>query len=263
MLSLNGRIRRGGDRRGLLTSAGRPAIGWGCWLTIAGANALSERAGARARLAGTAFRRCSRCCTHRLAARAAGGRYVPDTGVGRGRDAAADGHLFSAVHAAEDAGYLPRVAYNPRPAFHACRACGKQALTMCMGLGCNAAGVVGCRIIDSERERLLAVLTNSLMPCNGWFPALIALHDHVLYRGSGGSPVSALLLTAALVLSVGLTFGATLRLRNCDRAARQAVGFHAGAAAVPRRRSGRSSCAPCSTGRCSCFARSRRTRRPE
>ena len=75
----------------------------------------------------------------------------------------------------EDAGYLPRVAYNLDRPFHACRACGKQALTMCMGLGCNAAGVVGCRIIDSERERLLAVLTNSLMPCNGRFPALIAL----------------------------------------------------------------------------------------
>lgn len=75
----------------------------------------------------------------------------------------------------EDAGYLPRVAYNLDRPFQACRACGKQALTMCMGLGCNAAGVVGCRIIDSERERLLAVLTNSLMPCNGRFPALIAL----------------------------------------------------------------------------------------
>lgn len=75
----------------------------------------------------------------------------------------------------EDAGYLPRVAYNLDRPFHACHACGKQALTMCMGLGCNAAGVVGCRIIDSERERLLAVLTNSLMPCNGRFPALIAL----------------------------------------------------------------------------------------
>ena len=57
----------------------------------------------------------------------------------------------------EDAGYLPRVAYNLDRPFHACHACGKQALTMCMGLGCNAAGVVGCRIIDSERERLLAV----------------------------------------------------------------------------------------------------------
>ena len=109
----------------------------------------------------------------------------------------------------EDAGYLPRVAYNLDRPFHACHACGKQALTMCMGLGCNAAGVVGCRIIDSERERLLAVLTNSLMPCNGRFPALIALMTMFFAAAGGSSLVSALLLTAALVLSVGLTFGAT------------------------------------------------------
>ena len=109
----------------------------------------------------------------------------------------------------EDAGYLPRVAYNLDRPFHVCHACGKQALTMCMGLGCNAAGVVGCRIIDSERERLLAVLTNSLMPCNGRFPALIALMTMFFAAAGGSSLVSALLLTAALVLSVGLTFGAT------------------------------------------------------
>ena len=92
----------------------------------------------------------------------------------------------------EDAGYLPRVAYNLDRPFHACQA-----------------GVVGCRIIDSERERLLAVLTNSLMPCNGRFPALIALMTMFFAAASGSSLVSALLLTAALVLSVGLTFGAT------------------------------------------------------
>ena len=108
----------------------------------------------------------------------------------------------------EDAGYLPRVAYNLDRPFQACRACGKQTLTMCMGLGCNAAGVVGCRIIDSERERLLAVLTNSLMPCNGRFPALIALMT-MFFSLSGSTLTAALLLTAALVLCVGLTFGAT------------------------------------------------------
>ncbi len=108
----------------------------------------------------------------------------------------------------EDAGYLPRVAYNLDRPFQACHACGKQALTMCMGLGCNAAGVVGCRIIDSERERLLAVLTNSLMPCNGRFPALIALMT-MFFSLSGSTLTAALLLTAALVLCVGLTFGAT------------------------------------------------------
>ncbi|MCL2884313.1 MAG: ferrous iron transporter B, partial [Oscillospiraceae bacterium] len=61
----------------------------------------------------------------------------------------------------EDAGYLPRVAFNLDRPFQKCRACGKQALTMCMGFGCNAAGVIGCRIIDSPRERLIAILTNT------------------------------------------------------------------------------------------------------
>ena len=71
-------------------------------------------------------------------------------------------------------GYLPRIAYNLDKPFQRCSACGKQALTMCMGFGCNAAGVVGCRIIDSPREKLIAVLTNSFMPCNGRFPTVIA-----------------------------------------------------------------------------------------
>lgn len=75
----------------------------------------------------------------------------------------------------EDLGYLPRVAFNMDCAFKKCKACGKQCLTMAMGVGCNAAGVVGCRIIDSPRERLIAILTNSLVPCNGRFPTLIML----------------------------------------------------------------------------------------
>ncbi|MBO5670971.1 MAG: ferrous iron transporter B, partial [Clostridia bacterium] len=75
----------------------------------------------------------------------------------------------------EDVGYLPRIAYNLDRCFHKCGTCGKQALTMCMGFGCNAAGVVGCRIIDSPRERLIAILTNSFVPCNGRFPLLIAM----------------------------------------------------------------------------------------
>lgn len=70
----------------------------------------------------------------------------------------------------EDAGYLPRIAYNLDRPFQRCSACGKQALTMAMGFGCNAAGVVGCRIIDSPRERLLAILTNNFVPCNGRLP---------------------------------------------------------------------------------------------
>ena len=112
----------------------------------------------------------------------------------------------------EDAGYLPRVAYNLDKPFKRCRACGKQALTMCMGFGCNAAGVVGCRIIDSPRERLLAILTNNFVPCNGRFPTLIALLTMFFVGTAGGglSPVlSAVLLTAAIVLGVGITFAVT------------------------------------------------------
>ena len=75
----------------------------------------------------------------------------------------------------EDAGYLPRVAFNLDHFFQRAGAHGRQALTMCMGLGCNACGVMGCRIIQSPRERLIAILTNAFVPCNGRFPTLIAL----------------------------------------------------------------------------------------
>jgi len=112
----------------------------------------------------------------------------------------------------EDAGYLPRVAYNLDRPFARCRACGKQALTMAMGFGCNAAGVIGCRIIDSPRERLLAILTNSLVPCNGRFPTLLTLITLFFVGTAGGalaSVWSALLLTAVIVLGVLVTFGAT------------------------------------------------------
>lgn len=75
----------------------------------------------------------------------------------------------------EDLGYLPRVAFNLDNLFKKACTNGKQALTMCMGFGCNAAGVIGCRIIDSPKERLIAIITNSFVPCNGRFPALIAI----------------------------------------------------------------------------------------
>ncbi len=111
----------------------------------------------------------------------------------------------------EDVGYLPRVAYNLDRPFQCCHACGKQALTLCMGFGCNAAGVVGCRIIDSPRERMLAILTNSFVPCNGRFPALIALITMFFIgrTGFGSSLLSALFLTAVILLSIGMTFAAT------------------------------------------------------
>lgn len=70
----------------------------------------------------------------------------------------------------EDFGVLPRIAFNLDGAFESCGACGKQALTTCMGYGCNAVGVTGARIIDSPRERLVAIITNSLTPCNGRLP---------------------------------------------------------------------------------------------
>lgn len=81
----------------------------------------------------------------------------------------------------EDLGYLPRVAFNLDRCFKKCCACGKQALTMCMGFGCNAVGVTGCRIIDSPRERMIAILTNSFVPCNGRFPAIIAILSMFFY----------------------------------------------------------------------------------
>lgn len=112
----------------------------------------------------------------------------------------------------EDAGYLPRVAYNLDKPFQRCGACGKQALCMAMGFGCNAAGVVGCRIISSPRERLLAVLTNSFVPCNGRFPTLIALLGgfFAVSTGSlGASALSALLLTGLILLAVAVSFGVT------------------------------------------------------
>ncbi len=75
----------------------------------------------------------------------------------------------------EDSGYLPRAAYNLDCPLKCCGTCGKQALTMTMGFGCNAVGIMGSRIIDSPRERLIAILTNVFIPCNGRFPTLIAV----------------------------------------------------------------------------------------
>lgn len=114
----------------------------------------------------------------------------------------------------EDSGYLPRVAYNLDRPFCACGACGKQALTMCMGLGCNAVGIVGCRIIDSPRERKLAVLTNSLVPCNGRLPMLVTLITvlYLLTFGGGGSWLVALTLSFVIVLSIAATLAVTFIL---------------------------------------------------
>ncbi len=107
----------------------------------------------------------------------------------------------------EDLGYLPRVAFNLDRCFKGCDACGKQALTMCMGFGCNAAGVVGCRIIDSKRERLIAMLTNVFVPCNGRFPTIIALISifFISVGGAIGSVLSALILAAVIIFGILIT----------------------------------------------------------
>jgi ferrous iron transport protein B len=110
----------------------------------------------------------------------------------------------------EDMGYLPRVAFNLDKYFKKCCACGKQALTMCMGFGCNAAGIIGCRIIDSPRERLIAIITNNFVPCNGRFPTLIAILTMffigVNAAGPATSMLSALLLTSVILFGIIMTF---------------------------------------------------------
>lgn len=108
----------------------------------------------------------------------------------------------------EDLGYLPRIAYNLDKPFKCCGACGKQALTTCMGFGCNAAGVVGCRIIDSPRERLIAILTNNFVPCNGRFPTLIAIITMFFIGTQNGilsSVGSTLILTGVILLGILMT----------------------------------------------------------
>ena len=107
----------------------------------------------------------------------------------------------------EDFGYLPRVAFLMDDRFRRAGACGKQSLTLCMGLGCNAAGVTGCRIIDSRRELLIAVLTNAFVPCNGRFPALIFLIT--LSFSDGSALLGAGVLTLCLLLSVFMTLAAS------------------------------------------------------
>lgn len=108
----------------------------------------------------------------------------------------------------EDSGYLPRIAFNMDSFFKKACAHGKQSLTMCMGFGCNACGVIGCRIIDSPRERLIAILTNNFVPCNGRFPTLIAMISMFFATsatGAMGSVWSTLLLMGVIVLGVCMT----------------------------------------------------------
>ncbi len=108
----------------------------------------------------------------------------------------------------EDLGYLPRIAFNLDNFFKKACAHGKQALTMCMGFGCNAAGVIGCRIIESPRERLIAIITNVFVPCNGRFPTLIAIGTIFIGGTLGGafqSAASTLALTATVLIGIFMT----------------------------------------------------------
>nr|WP_300304881.1 ferrous iron transporter B [uncultured Anaerostipes sp.] len=113
--------------------------------------------------------------------------------------------LFSLL---EDFGYLPRAAYVLDCPLERCRACGKQALTMCMGLGCNAVGITGCRIIDSPRERMIAILTNVFMPCNGRFPTILMIVTIFFTGGAVGENS----LSAAFCLSGVIGFALCVTL---------------------------------------------------
>lgn len=111
----------------------------------------------------------------------------------------------------EDFGVLPRIAFNLDGAFESCGACGKQALTTCMGYGCNAVGVTGARIIDSPRERLVAIITNSLTPCNGRFPLLIAVISMFFVKNSFSS---AMILLGMIAGSMLMTFACSKLLTS-------------------------------------------------
>lgn len=113
--------------------------------------------------------------------------------------------LFSYL---EDYGLFPRIAFNMDKPFKKCGSCGKQSLTMCMGLGCNAIGVTNTRIMEDKKMRILAILTNNFMPCNGRFPAMITMLSLFFIRDTSlfGSFLVALGLLLIIVLGIVLTF---------------------------------------------------------
>ena len=108
----------------------------------------------------------------------------------------------------EDLGYLPRIAFNLDSCFKKCCSSGKQAITMCMGFGCNAAGVTGCRIIESERQRNIAILTNAFMPCNGRFPFIILLSGLFIakyFSTKYSALISTFCVLSLILLGIALT----------------------------------------------------------
>lgn len=115
----------------------------------------------------------------------------------------------------EDLGYLPRVAFNLDRLFKKAGAHGKQSLTMCMGFGCNAAGIISCRIIDSERERLIAIITNNFVPCNGRFPTLIVISMifmGAIARTQFGSFLASGMVVMLVIIGIGVTLIVSLIL---------------------------------------------------
>ncbi len=107
----------------------------------------------------------------------------------------------------EDLGYLPRIAFNLDKYFKKAGSCGKNALTMCMGLGCNAVGVTGCRIISSTSQRLTAILTNTFMPCNGRFGLLILLSTLIVRSSLGNENnfLAVLCIVTLILIGIGVT----------------------------------------------------------
>ncbi len=114
--------------------------------------------------------------------------------------------LFSII---EDLGYLPRIAFNLDKFFSKCGAHGKQSLTMAMGIGCNACGVTGCRIIESKPDRLIAIITNNFMPCNGRFPTLIAI-IMMFFAGSTFGFISSFKVAFILLLIIVMCVAVTM-----------------------------------------------------
>ena len=179
------------------------------WLTMTGANLLSDRLSGLLFGAGEWLRGllCSLHAPEQLTGLLIDGVYrttawvvavmLPPMAI-----------FFPLLTLLEDAGYLPRAAYLLDKPLRKAGGCGKQALTMCMGLGCNACGVVGCRIIESPRERLTAMLTNVFMPCNGRFPLLISLTAMFLITGS--TPLAAAAQAGVLALVIVCGAGMTL-----------------------------------------------------
>lgn len=112
----------------------------------------------------------------------------------------------------EDLGYLPRIAFNMDGFFKKACCSGKQMITMCMGFGCNACGVTGCRIIDSPRERLIAILTNNFVPCNGRFPFLITIATIFIAGAFAGGNVFLASILSTFAVIIVIIFGIFLTL---------------------------------------------------